>query len=335
MSPPRRAWSNVLATLCLLVLLPGVAIADDAGMEEARKHFKAGVAYLEDPDGARFEEAYRAFKKAYEVSHSPKVLGNLALAAMKLERDGEAIEAYTRYLKEVDDIDPQERAQCERDLATLVASAVKVRVRIDVRTKRPPAALTLVDSRLPVQGNPVVNVHTPGKDTTDLVLRSGHHVLTVKDASRDLGQWDFVATPGGTLSHVFVLEDPPPAASPPTQEAPSRAAPLVVTGIGVTALIAGGVMGIVTLGKVNRLEDDCPNDACVDPAYQSEVGSTRNFVRATDFLLLGGGVVTGVGLIWLIAASTSSSSKEPARAGVRVTPACGPHGCMGSMHGRF
>ena len=334
MSPPRRAWSNVLATLCLLVL-PGVAIADDAAMEEARKHFKAGVAYLEDPDGARFEEAYRAFKKAYEVSQSPKVLGNLALAAMKLERDGEAIDAYTRYLKEVDDIDPLERAQCERDLATLVASAVKVRVRIDVRTKRAPGALTLVDSRLPVQGNPVVNVHTPGKDVTDLVVRPGHHVLTLKEASSELGHWDFVATPGGTLSHVFVLEDPPVAASPPAPEAPSRVAPLVLTGIGAGALFAGGVMGIVTLGKVNRLEEQCPNDACVDPAYQGEVSSTRNFVRATDFLLLGGGVVTGVGLIWLIAASTASSSKEPARAGVHVTPACGPNGCLGSMHGSF
>src|ERR1041384_1631844 len=47
---------------------------DDSRVEEARLHFNAGVAYLQDPEGERYEEAYAEFKKSYELSKSPKVL---------------------------------------------------------------------------------------------------------------------------------------------------------------------------------------------------------------------------------------------------------------------
>jgi len=65
---------------------------------EARKNFEAGVGFLNDPDGARYEPAYAAFKAAYQASPSWKILGNLGLCALKLERNSEAIEAYQRYL---------------------------------------------------------------------------------------------------------------------------------------------------------------------------------------------------------------------------------------------
>src|SRR6476659_9259610 len=56
--------------------------------DEARSHFFAGVALLQDPEGEKVEEAYREFKKAYEISGSPKILGNMGFCAMRLERDG-------------------------------------------------------------------------------------------------------------------------------------------------------------------------------------------------------------------------------------------------------
>src|SRR5438093_310126 len=112
----------------LFSLSAHMASADAASEDAARKHFKAGVAYLQDPDGERYEEAYSEFKVAYELSNSPKVLGNIGLCAMKLERDDEAIAAYARYLAEVADIDPEERAQIKRDLETLSESAARITV---------------------------------------------------------------------------------------------------------------------------------------------------------------------------------------------------------------
>src|SRR5436189_1139190 len=104
----------------LLGLAMPVGAAEVVISDEARAHFSAGVNLLQDPDGARYEEAYREFKAAYATSPSWKILGNLGLSAMKLERDGEAIEAYRKYLTDGgNQVDTDERAQFTRDLSTL------------------------------------------------------------------------------------------------------------------------------------------------------------------------------------------------------------------------
>lgn len=151
------------------------ARADDVVITpEAKRRFAAGVALLEDPDGPRYEDAYRAFKSAYAASPSPKILGNIGLCAMKLERDGEAIEAYRRYLSEVDDIPPEEREQIQRDLGILEASSGEVTVTSDE------AGFELVDERRPTKGPEVRNVYGPIEGTsTTLRLRAGAHRLRV------------------------------------------------------------------------------------------------------------------------------------------------------------
>jgi len=125
----RLVWALLVAGFSAATFQTTSAHAGDVMNEkEAREHFRAGVHYLQDIEGERYEEAYAEFKAAYALSKSPKVLGNIALCAMKLERDGEAIELYTRYLREVSDIATDERAQIERDLETLKASAAPVSI---------------------------------------------------------------------------------------------------------------------------------------------------------------------------------------------------------------
>jgi len=110
------AVSGLLASV--VALAPGARAADDVVItEEARTHFAAGVALLQDPKAPRYEEAYREFKSAYAASPSYKILGNLGLCAMKIERDSEAIQAYERYLKDAGtDVTSEQRAQVQRDL---------------------------------------------------------------------------------------------------------------------------------------------------------------------------------------------------------------------------
>src|SRR5258708_3513952 len=89
--------------------------ADLPVSERAGQHFKTGVASFADPEGARYEDAYREFKLAYADSPSWKILGTLGIAAMKLERDGEAVDAYEKSLAQGGtQIAPAERAQMER-----------------------------------------------------------------------------------------------------------------------------------------------------------------------------------------------------------------------------
>jgi tetratricopeptide (TPR) repeat protein len=138
---------RTLSTIALaaLVCLAAPAHAEEVPISpDARAHFAAGVNLLQDPDGARYEEAYAEFKTAYQISPSWKILGNLGIAAFKLERDGEALAAFEKYLAEgAQEIDAEERAQFERDVTTLRASLVRLNLSSD-----PPGAV-ISDERHP------------------------------------------------------------------------------------------------------------------------------------------------------------------------------------------
>ncbi len=141
---------------------------------EARAHFSAGVNLLRDPDGPRYEEAYREFKAAYASSPSYKILGNLGLCAMKLERDDEAVQVYEKYIAEGKDLSPSEIAQVKTDLATLKAGIVYLTVTTD-----PPGG-KIFDSRVPVRGERVTNVYGPIAEATRIGVRQGSHQLTAR-----------------------------------------------------------------------------------------------------------------------------------------------------------
>jgi hypothetical protein len=185
-----------------LALLPAARAhaADVPISEEARTHFAAGVVLLQDPKAPRYEDAYREFKAAYAASPSYKILGNLGLCAMKIERDAEAIDAYEKYLKEAGpDLLPAEREQAERDLLALKTGVVRVTVSSD-----PPGA-SMVDVRTPVEGTDVRNAYGEAKAPLALGLRRGHHVITARLAGYQDQQWEF-ETSGTTLPpHVFKM----------------------------------------------------------------------------------------------------------------------------------
>jgi hypothetical protein len=106
-----------------------------------------------------------------------------------------------------------------------------------------------------------------------------------------------------------------------------------VTGVGVAVLVAGGVVGAMTLGKIHDLEKKCPDNGCPAQSYADDVGSVRTFVRATDYLLLVGGALSASGLVWLIASGGLSSSSSAPKS--EVTAACTGEGCMGSWRLAF
>ena len=94
------------ALLVALLLNAGTARADDAIPEEAKLYFKNGVELIQSQP-PNYQDAYYQFKLAWEKSKSWKVLSNWGVCALKLERDGEAIWAYTEYLKQKE-IDPDD-----------------------------------------------------------------------------------------------------------------------------------------------------------------------------------------------------------------------------------
>jgi len=301
---------------------------DESISEEAHKHFKAGVNLLQDPDGARYEDAYREFETAYAASLSPKILGNIGYCALKLERDGESISAYTRYLHEVQDIDPVEAAQIARDVATLRAGLVRVVLTVDA------TGATAVDKRLPVRGESITNVYGPANGRIEIGLRPGHHVIVLRAGGETIDSWEFDAKPGTTLSRTFTRKQ---AVEPPRRSSSSWL-PWAVTTVGGAALATGGVLGIITLGKVNNIGNHCPNNQC-PPAYslQPAQEDARRFIRLTDTFLIGGGVVaaTGLGLVFWSGGSETPSPSATQAITTRPGLNCSASGCAVTMSGQF
>lgn len=317
----KTRWALVALTASLTVFGPRLASAQPspepstqppstapAISEQAKRHFNAGVALLQDPEGEKVEEAYRQFKTAYDLSGSPKILGNMGFCAMRLERDGEAIDAYSRYLREVADIDPEERAQIVRDLQTLSVGVARLTLEVT-----PPGAMIL-DERIPVRGPRVTNTYGPVSGSITIGVRPGHHIFTAKLAGREDAEWEVEAYAGAKDQHSFTLKEPEiapvNALAPTPPERPSVVAPIVVTSAGGAMLVAAGITGIVALNKTSDIAESCPNDVCargfdLEPARSS----ARTFVGVTDLLLVLGTATALGGLYW--AYRVSSSAPEP------------------------
>ncbi len=343
----QRALTRTSRLGVLAGVLLGASVANAADppiSEEARGHFKAGVALLQDPDGERVEEAYREFRAAYERSHSPKILGNMGLCAMKLERDGEAIEAYTQYLREVTDLDPADRAQITRDLQTLTTGVVELRLQV---TAPPGTKVIVTDVRTPVKGERVTNTYPLPADATKLMIgaRSGHHVLTARAAGFQDEPWEHDALAGSKETHEFrmrPLAGPSPSPSAPAparvalepEPAPNRV-PWVVVGAGAAMVAAGAITGVVALGKQQTLADACPSDRC--PATFDLAGaraSAKTMIGVTDVLLIGGGVLVAGGVTWALV--SSPKPRQPGTASLSgLSAACGPGGCSANAKVSF
>lgn len=330
-----RAYGFALA-LALGFVAPLARAADVTITEEARAHFSAGVSFLQDPDGARYEDAYREFNAAYAASPSWKILGNLGLSAMKLERDGEAIDAYTKYLAEGGkEIERDERAQIERDLKTLQASVVYVSLSIE------PVGTTLTDERVPGSGATVVNRYGPLGPSARIGLRPGHHRLTVELTGYDKAVWELDAVPKQEQNHGFALQALAPASAAPVAAAPpavSEAPPpppeessgnglrvgaYAALGVGVVGLGLGTVFGLQANGKYSDANEMCPNFPCQLTQAQADKrqgladdGDKAKTISLVGFIVGGVGVATGVTLFVL-------SSGKNKKAAVTVSPVVG------------
>jgi hypothetical protein len=316
-----KVASGALVALTLGILPSWARAADVPISEEARTHFAAGVALLQDPKAPRYEDAYREFKAAYAASPSYKILGNLGLCAMKIERDREAIDAYEKYLKEAGpDLSQPERDQAQRDLLTLKTGVVSVTVSSD-----PPGA-SIEDVRTPIEGNDIRNAYGQATQPLTLGLRRGHHVITARLEGYVDQRWEFEAS-GTTLPpHVFTLVKPTvTTVTTPGETTASRPLPTAAYVSGAATLglaTAGLVFGLAAVSAHNDF-----NTVNTDGTHASEAQSDKN--RGQTFNIVAdscfGGAILGAALTtyFVLARPTVerpiAARAEPAR-GLTITP---------------
>lgn len=325
-----------------MALASGTARAEEVVItEKARAHFRTGVNMLQDPDGARYAEAYREFKAAYEDSPSWKILGNLGITAMKLERDGEAISAFRKYLEEGgSQLTPSERAQVERDLETLEVGVVWVTV------QTVPGGVRLTDTRVPVAGRPVVNRYALSDGPLRIGLHPGAHTLLVEADGYESQEWTFEAEPGSIFDKLFELKPSQTAQPESTLGTPPvgvadrgvhRPVPTSVyvslTAAGVLA-VGGAVTGVLALGKQRDFED--ANRGIASDADRQRAAALRDqgetLNLATD-ILLGSALVAGGAAAFFY--FTRPEEKVTTSASLSLSPSALPGGGGLWMYGTF
>jgi hypothetical protein len=327
--------------LCIALFLASPALAQEVEVsDDARRHFTAGVNFMQDPDGARYEEAYREFKAAYAASPSWKILGNLGIAAMKLERDAEAITAMEKYLEQgAEQLPADERAQFERDLSTLRASVVRVKLQ-----SAPPGAV-VTDERVPVQGAPITNRYSLEAGEFELGVRTGHHRMTARLAGYEDAVWEFDAAPGADQTHVFEMKPravpvaaapgqstlPPDRGVPTGYERPTPAS--VYVGLAATGAFTAGavVTGVLALGKKSDF-DDANTGATPDEAEDLS-SSTKSMNLVTD-VLIGAAVVSAAVTTYLYLDRPEVPVGQEQGA-LKLEPLLGRDAALMSLSGRF
>ena len=298
--------------------------------DKAREHFRACVNYLQDPDGARYEAAYEECRAAYAESPSWKILGNLGIATMKLERTGEAIDYFERFLSEGGDaIQGDERAQFERDLQTQKISVVWVTI------ETLPGA-TVVDERIPTRGGTIVNTYQVGPGPLKFGIQPGRHKITVRQPGFAPEVWEFTAKSGTAVKRQVKLEKPKPTQTGGGAQAETgRPIPLSVwLGAGATvALGAGGaVTGLLAVNKNNEFKDANEDGTNPDDAKSlKDDGTTLNYIA--DGLFVGAGVAAVVTTVLFL--TRPEYTPTPEESAFSVAAVFSPEGAGVQMQGRF
>lgn len=317
--------SSFLGVLTVALLLSLPCAAQQAISDEAKAYFRNGVELLEQTP-PNYQDAYHQFKRAYESSQSWKVLGNLGLCSLKLERDGEALEYYQKYLEQGGtEVDPEERSAIERDLLLVKGNLVQLELTSDL------PEVQLTDAR---QGTTAPPQSYALNGPTSLGLRAGTHTLIARAQGKEI-KWEVVLSPGQPVSHEFKFAEPQVAApvaapthaaAPPPEPAPSsggstlRTVGFVTAGVGGAAVIGGVVTALLKKKSEDDARKQCIGDVCAEAA-EAKFEKADKLAKMTNILFIGGGVLVATGVTLIVVGG--SQSEKPSSARLSISPAVG------------
>lgn len=310
----------------------------------------AGVAFIQDPEGARYEDAYPQFKRAYELTCSVNALQNLALCEMKIELDGDAIVHYEKVLAEKTDLADADRRQIESDLARLKATVAWITLSASAD------GVKLTDERTPRRGAIVRNTYQIGTQKREIGIHPGSHVFTAVGADGKTATWKVEIASGARQEHHFSLVAPssapgpvPPGPVPPGPQPPpggdtgdGGGFPIyvwVVGGVTVASAIVMVAMMAVSASKKSEYDDEILGQA---PLAEQEAAASdvQTFSALADVFI---GVTVAAAattvVLALLAPSTeaATNNKEGPKFGVdyTVAPVVSDHGGGAGITVRF
>jgi len=353
-----------------VVLLPSLGHAQDEPaqdepadapnpkIEAAKKHFAACIAFLNDPEGKRWEEAYPECKQAYELSGSLNALNNLALCATNLELDGEAVQHYETLLKDEEglrsktNLSDEDIEQLRSDLARLKNTVAWVRISTDQ------PGVTLTDERTPSRGFAVRNTYKASLQGTRIGMHPGAHVITATADGFPDQTWKIRFENGKQYSHEFIFDKNAPVTADGFTEADqkelagdkpdeatakdgSRPVPAYVWATaGLTLAAAGTMTGMMVVAKGKKSDYEALRGVAPVADQQKAFDDVKKANLLAD-VFLGVTAASAVTTIILFATRPEAETKEEPTSGMRfghewtLTPSITPQGAGAWMTARF
>jgi len=350
--------SNLFAiSLCVLGLfVVTTASAANASSDDvvitakAREHFRAGVAYVDDPSGPKYEEAYREFHLALDESPTYRIHTNIGLCALNLERDGEAIASYELFLSKAkpEDIPKEKRTLMERDISMLKASLVRITV------KAMPSNVDLSDERHPSKGTSITNRYELKGGSLSLGIHPGHHRITATAEGFEPQTWEIEANSASTHTHDFTLKPlaqtaqptaksdvkpdvkPSMAVTAPPENNQKKTPTLVYVGVVATGVFAIGATATGLIANSKKSDYNSTNATGNDPTKARDLrDSFKSYALLTDIGL--GAAILSAGataIIYFTAPSSKPEAKFTASRW-RIDPNVGPTQAGLSFSGNF
>lgn len=242
-----------------------VPSANEGPLAEARRAYDEGTTHYV---AGRYQEALRAFERAYTLRPNPVVLLPILECHDHLGHVPEAIRALETYLAAVPG--GRNRPLLEARLASLRQRPARVHV-----VTAPPGARVEIDGVEQAQRSP-----------TSVELPAGRHTVTVSAPGYLTSSHEFEVQPGTTRDEVLTLEVDPsvqPATSStgarPSANTPTRGTnPLVwiAAGLAGVGLTAGTTFGVLAL-RDNNLYDIDPTQETRDRGLRYALLSDVSF----------------------------------------------------------
>lgn len=280
----RSAW-----LVPLLLSFATAAHADEG--DEAQRWFDEGQRLFDD---GRVGEACQAFQRSVELDRAIGAVINLARCHAAQGKMASAVYGYREAAARARAAGQNERAEgAEQIVEELLPRVSKLRVEVTerhqglaVRVAGKLMSSAQIDEPLLLDpGDVVVEATAPGRErfeTTATVPSAGQVAVVripILPSTDDSAAALAVAPTGSRIDGLQITG-------------------IVVGSVGVAAAVAGGVLGVLTLGAVSDAENDpalCPDRRCT-PAGLDEIDGARSLGIASTILIgvsvaaIGGGV---------------------------------------------
>lgn len=318
-----RLVPTALSAASLLLLAPSAAWAGNEAAAEAL--------FVEAQKLVKEKKYAEACPKFAESNRLDRGAGTLIHLADCYEKNKQTASAWATYKEAASAAQALGRADWQK-LATQRSSALEPKLakltikvespvdKIEVTTDGAPYAQASWGVPLPVDvGAHTIEASAPGYKP----------FKTIATVAKDGEKLD-VIVPKLEAAPKDVAEGPKPepVKAPPAEKeddgSGQRAVGFIVAGVGVAGLAAGGITGLMALGKNNDSKEKCPNDGACASQEGVDANDSAKSLGLVSTIAFGAGAALIVGGAVLIFTAPKGSSKEAAR--VRVTPTAGANG---------